>query len=241
MGCGCSGDRTFSAADGDSDWGRWQAAVTFTAPASSGGAPVGSYRVTAADLSRTSRGGQSATSSGTATTAPKTSATVTGLACWGGRGRTGTAAFGEPPHPDDADQHGQVEGCDEVQEAARHQGADDPASPLERPLEGLCLGDHQGQGGDEGEHDGGVAEGEEEADSKGPFALLQQIAGGVVDRGDLVGVERVPQPEGVGKSAGVDELPLLPLLPLLPTMPWSGRSLPSVPTSELLGRAVASG
>jgi len=57
-----------------------QAAVTFTAPASSGGAPVGSYRVTAADLTRTSRGGQSATSSGTVTTAPKTSATVTGLA-----------------------------------------------------------------------------------------------------------------------------------------------------------------
>ncbi len=56
-----------------------QAAVTFSAPASNGGAAVSSYRVTAADLTRASRGGQSATSTGTASTAPRTSATVTGL------------------------------------------------------------------------------------------------------------------------------------------------------------------
>ena len=32
----------------------------------------------------------------------------------------------------------------------------------------------------------------------------QQLAGGVVDRGDVVGVERVPQPEGVGQHADAD-------------------------------------
>ena len=51
----------------------------FSAPVSNGGAPVSSYRVTAADLTRASRGGQSTTSTGTASTAPRTSATVTGL------------------------------------------------------------------------------------------------------------------------------------------------------------------
>ncbi len=69
-----SAPRTPAATAGDR-----QAAVTFTAPVSSGGAPVSSYRVTAADLTQVSRGGQSATSTGAAGTAPRTSATVTGL------------------------------------------------------------------------------------------------------------------------------------------------------------------
>ena len=52
------------------------------------------------------------------------------------------------------------------------------------------------------EHDGGVAEGEEEADAQRPLAVVDQLAGGVVDGGDVVGVERVPHAQGVGQDPG---------------------------------------
>ena len=44
-----------------------------------------------------------------------------------------------------------------------------------------------------------MPEREEEADAHRALAVLQQLASGVVDRGDVVGVERVTQPEGVGE------------------------------------------
>ncbi len=46
-----------------------------------------------------------------------------------------------------------------------------------------------------------MTQGEEEADPYRLAALLQKFAGGVVDGRDVVGVERVPQPERVGKAA----------------------------------------
>ena len=57
----------------------------------------------------------------------------------------------------------------------------------------------------EREHDRRVAEREEEADAERALALLEQLAGGVVDRRDVVGVERVPQPERVGERAEARE------------------------------------
>ena len=50
----------------------------------------------------------------------------------------------------------------------------------------------------------GVAEGEPEADRQRPLALGHQLAGGVVDGGDVVGVEGVPHAEGVGGDAEAD-------------------------------------
>jgi hypothetical protein len=44
----------------------------------------------------------------------------------------------------------------------------------------------------EHEHDRGVPEREEEPDAQRPLAFRHQLASGVVDRGDVVGVERVP-------------------------------------------------
>jgi hypothetical protein len=52
--------------------------------------------------------------------------------------------------------------------------------------------------------DRGVAEGEEEADAQRPLALVHQLAGGVVDGGDVVGVEGVPHAEGVGEHRDAD-------------------------------------
>ena len=53
----------------------------------------------------------------------------------------------------------------------------------------------------EPEHDAGVPEGEPEADRQRPLALGHQLAGGVVDGGDVVGVEGVPHAERVRGDA----------------------------------------
>src|SRR5213592_1994914 len=51
----------------------------------------------------------------------------------------------------------------------------------------------------ETEDDRRVAEREEEAGSERPLPVLQQLPCRVVDRRDVVGVEGMPQPEGVRK------------------------------------------
>ena len=43
-----------------------------------------------------------------------------------------------------------------------------------------------------------MAQGEEEPDRKRSLPVAHQLAGGVVDRRDMVGVKCVPQPQGVG-------------------------------------------
>jgi hypothetical protein len=50
-----------------------------------------------------------------------------------------------------------------------------------------------------------VPEREEEADTHRALPVLQQLAGGVVDRGDVIGVERVPEAEGVGERSETRE------------------------------------
>ena len=44
----------------------------------------------------------------------------------------------------------------------------------------------------------GVAEGEEEPGAQRALAVGHQLAGGVVDGGDVIGVEGVPDAEGPG-------------------------------------------
>ena len=50
-----------------------------------------------------------------------------------------------------------------------------------------------------------MAEREEKADGDGTFALLHQLARHVVDRRDVVGIDRVAQPERVGQECGADQ------------------------------------
>ena len=54
------------------------------------------------------------------------------------------------------------------------------------------------------EHHGGVPEGEPEAHAERPLAFGHQLAGGVVDRGDVVRIEGVAKAEGVGGQADPD-------------------------------------
>ena len=100
----------------------------------------------------------------------------------------------------------EVEDSDQDQEAARDQRADRAAdaSELRRCLPTtpctIAL-DRQAEGDRDQQHHGRVAEREEEAHADRLLALLQQLARGVVDGRDVVGVEGVAQPEGVGEAA----------------------------------------
>ena len=111
-------------------------------------------------------------------------------------------------HRDDASQDHDVEEGDEVEESGRDDGAEDPAELLEprsvvrdRPIHRL-LGDDDAR--PDGDHDGRVAEREEVADAERLLSLVHQLAGGVVDRRDVVGVEGVAQPERVGQHRHAD-------------------------------------
>ncbi len=80
-------------------------------------------------------------------------------------------------------------------------GADVAAVVLESSGSSTDRRGRDGESGDEREHDRRVAEREEEPGAERPLAVLQELAGGVVDRRDVVGVERVPQPERVRERA----------------------------------------
>jgi hypothetical protein len=108
-------------------------------------------------------------------------------------------ALEEPVH---AHQHEEIDDRDANQEEHRHQRADH-AADLDQPGEAL-LQTARSQSNDQrgGKHDRGVAEREEEADCDRPLALLHQLAGDVVDRGDVIRVDRVPQSEAIGDQSG---------------------------------------
>ena len=110
----------------------------------------------------------------------------------------------EDPH--DARQDQQVEDPDQEQERARDasgRSARSPGAASSRrsrpsPLRPLMPSANRPASS---EHDRRVPEREEEADAERPLAVGHQLARGVVDRADVVGVERVAQAERVGGDA----------------------------------------
>ena len=77
--------------------------------------------------------------------------------------------------------------------------ADHAAEALERVETVLQRGRRDRDGDRQRDDDGRVAEREEQADADGPAAFLHQLAGHVVDRRDMIGVEGVSQAETVGE------------------------------------------
>ena len=121
-------------------------------------------------------------------------------------------------HLEDAEQDHEVEDAEDPQEHAGHRRADHAGDVVQRRVAVLDL---TGEGADaerpaarQAEHDRRVAQGEPEADRQRLADLVrgraagfpggvvgQQLAGGVVHCGDVVGVEGVAQAEGVGQQA----------------------------------------
>ncbi len=107
--------------------------------------------------------------------------------------------------PEDLPEPGQDHHVDEGDHVEEHtgDGRADPARDvvqlrvvvLHRPGQAL---DAEGEQEGQGEDDAGVPEGEPETHRQRPPAGVHQLAGRVVDRRDVVGVEGVPHPQGVG-------------------------------------------
>ena len=95
--------------------------------------------------------------------------------------------------------------ADQKEERAGDAGADDAAQVPE--LGQLLLdgrrGDDDADG--KGEHDRRMTQRKEEADAERPLALLQHESHRVVDRRDVIGIERVAQPEHVGDETEPDQ------------------------------------
>ena len=110
---------------------------------------------------------------------------------------------------DDADEDDQVDDADDVEEHAGDGGADQRRwsaagwRSRSRPARRA-----RGRPTASRRHSANTIEewpeGEPEADRQRALALGHQLAGGVVDRGDVVGVEGVPHPQGVGGDAEAD-------------------------------------
>ena len=102
-------------------------------------------------------------------------------------------------HPVDVDQDEQVDQPDGEQEDRGHARADDPADRLKR---GNVRDERRRRRDDQRQrdHDRGVAQGEEQTHAHRTLPVLHQLAGGIVDRGDVVRVHRVAQAERVGEE-----------------------------------------
>ena len=84
-----------------------------------------------------------------------------------------------------------------------------PPTPLNCSKRVESSGRRRGDAG-RGQHDHGrMAQGEEEAHGDGPLAVLHQLAGDVVDGGDVVGVHGVAQAEAVGEQGRAQEQRLI--------------------------------
>jgi hypothetical protein len=114
-------------------------------------------------------------------------------------GQRAAAAGAERAH--DPGEHAQVHRRDEQQERPRDRRAEHVGDRVERRPR---VGDRPDREADaeaqrDGEHEdhGRVPEREEQPDAERPAPVGHELAGRVVDRGDVVGVERVAQAERV--------------------------------------------
>jgi hypothetical protein len=126
---------------------------------------------------------------------------------------------------EDAGQDDQVEQGDQVQEAGRQQGPDGSARGFVGRV-GVDNGAEDGPGRHanadaDRDDEGGVTEGEEEPGGQGPLAVGHQLAGGVVDARDVVGVEGVPEPQQPGRDRHPDTDAQTPGAAFAPVHPFS--------------------
>ena len=105
----------------------------------------------------------------------------------------------------ESEQNDQVRYRDNEQEQCRGRGADHAADlatggeAVGQRCRRQCDRDRSDQ------HHRRMAEREEQADCHRSLSLLHQLACDVVDGGDVIGIERVPQPERIGEHGCSDQ------------------------------------
>ena len=104
-------------------------------------------------------------------------------------------------HPVDVDEDDEVDRPDHQQEHRRDRRPDEAADLLE-PREVADEARRDGDQDRQGDDDRRVPEREEQPHRNRALAVLHQLAGRVVDRGDMVGIDRMAQAEGVGQEGG---------------------------------------
>ena len=117
---------------------------------------------------------------------------------------------------DDVDQDQQVQQPDENQESARDDGSHGAAYVAKLAVvadDALHDGpDGKAERNSDKKDDGGVPKREEEPDTHRLVPALQQLAGRVVDRRDVVGIEGMAQAECVGEAAEAQEGRVVPAI-----------------------------
>ena len=117
----------------------------------------------------------------------------------------GLAAADAPEGGVDGVEDEEVNDRDAEKEERRDAGADDTADGAV-VVEVFLQAEGEGGEAERSENDdGGVAEGEHESDGDGALALLHELAGDVVDGGNVVGVDSVAQAEGVREEGGAEQ------------------------------------
>ena len=111
------------------------------------------------------------------------------------------AAVHPAVNTNDVEQDDQVEDSDEDEESPRDHAGDEASDYSElSPIAGDALDDPfdgEAQRARDEKDNSRMAEREEESDSDRLTAVLEKLACRVVDRGDVIGVESVPQPKRV--------------------------------------------
>ena len=114
-----------------------------------------------------------------------------------------------PVHADDVDEDHEVQNADQDEESAGHErayrSADVPKLPVvsHHTLDERL--DRKPKGNRDQQDDGGMTQREKEPDTDRLLSALQQLARRVVDRRDVVGVERVAKAERVRQAAEREE------------------------------------
>ena len=116
------------------------------------------------------------------------------------------AAGDGPKAAPDPRQHRKIGQCDQQQEPGGHRRPDDPSHRMQpipaprgipAPLDAAC---RRGDRNRHQDHHRRMAEREIAADADRPPAVLHQLAHRIVDRGDVVGIDRVAQAEHPGQQ-----------------------------------------
>ena len=99
----------------------------------------------------------------------------------------------------DRHQNNDVEDCDGEQEQRRDAGADDSANLLHRIESRRKRRRGEGDADRHEHHDGRMAERKEKSNADWALPLLHKLSGDVVDRRDMIGIDRVAQTERKGQ------------------------------------------
>jgi hypothetical protein len=110
-----------------------------------------------------------------------------------------------PQRTHEGDERHHVCRSDRDQEQQRQCSADHRCVRPDRlDQRGECRG-RDGDGKSQGEHDGRVTERKEHSERHRAAAALHHLAGRIVDRRDMVRIDRVAQAEAIGQHGGADQ------------------------------------